>query len=197
MRLGYGALVGTYQIKGAPWGARIAAAVLLSAACPLAVTAGGKTPRPAPQQQPAPQPQPQPQQPQAAAQALPVPEARALIVMIRSSLMALHHANLTGNYTVLHDLASEDFQRANTPAKIGQAFASLSEHGLDLSLAALLTPQLLQTPAIDRNGLLQLAGFFPSEPQEIHFKLTYQASPRGWRLFALAVAPVQSSAAKK
>ena len=155
-------------------------AVLLSAACPGVAVAGGTTAKPA----------------ATAAPQLAVPEPRALIVMIRSTLMALHHANLTGNYTVLHDLASETFQQAHTAAQIGQAFAPMIQQGLDLSQSALLTPQLTQTPAIDGIGLLQLTGFFASVPKQIHFQIAYQPSPRGWRLFALAVTPVQQPQAR-
>lgn len=112
-------------------------------------------------------------------------------VFLTRPLAELDHANLTCNYTVLHDLASEAFQRAHTAAQIGQAFAPMIQRSLDLSQSSLLTPQLTQPPAIDGNGLLQLAGFVPSVPKQIHFQITYQASPRGWRLFALSVTPVQ------
>jgi hypothetical protein len=157
--------------------------------------AGAKTAAPAapPQAQTQSQPHPQAQ----AAPRLAVPQPQALIVMIRSSLMALHHANMTGNYTVLHALASESFQRANTPAVIGQAFAPLTQAGLDLSQVLLLTPQLLNAPAIDANGILQLSGVFPSQPKQIRFNLAYQAEARGWRLYGLAVTPVEVAQSEK
>ena len=81
--------------------------------------------------------------------ALAVPSPQALIVMIRSAILALHNANLSGNFTVMHDLASQAFQKANSPALLGEVFAPLRAQRLDLSVALLLTPELTMTPVIN------------------------------------------------
>ena len=52
--------------------------------------------------------------------------------MIRSTLLALDHANKTGNYTVLRDLGAPGFQ-ANTEARLAEIFAAQRKDNIDLS----------------------------------------------------------------
>jgi hypothetical protein len=46
-----------------------------------------------------------------------VPDDLKLIILIRTALIALNQANLTGNYSVLRDIATPSFQQANNPAR--------------------------------------------------------------------------------
>ena len=46
----------------------------------------------------------------AASPALSVPDDVQLLLMIKTTLIAFNQANITGNYTVLRDLAAPDFQ---------------------------------------------------------------------------------------
>ena len=39
------------------------------------------------------------------------------MILIRSTLLAANHANLTGNYTVLRELGTPDFQQTNNSAR--------------------------------------------------------------------------------
>jgi len=47
------------------------------------------------------------------------------VYLVRSALLTLNDANRSGNYTVLRDLASPDFQAKNTAADLTQSFADL------------------------------------------------------------------------
>src|SRR5882724_9070208 len=81
------------------------------------------------QQQPAPKQQPQ-QQPPA-----PKPaqiDRNGVLILIRSTLLALDQANKTGNYTVLRDLGSPDFQ-ANSAAQLAEIFVQQRRDNVDLS----------------------------------------------------------------
>ncbi|MEI9904872.1 MAG: hypothetical protein WDN06_13565 [Asticcacaulis sp.] len=53
-----------------------------------------------------------------------------VLMLVRSSLTALQQANQTGNYDVLYALGSSEFQKANTPQKLGDAFAALKPYNL-------------------------------------------------------------------
>ena len=58
------------------------------------------------------------------AQAGPPPLDRARVnILVRTTLVALNNANLTGNYTVLRDLGAPGFRAANTAARLGALFA--------------------------------------------------------------------------
>lgn len=130
---------------------------------------------------------PQARAPALAAQGNVVPKTEALLMMIRTTLIALNHANRTGNYTVLRDLAAPSFQATNNPARLGQIFAKLRAKNLDLSPIVLVSPQLLAKPAITAQGMLHIRGLFPTRPLQINFELLFQPVAGHWRLFGLSV----------
>lgn len=162
---------------------RFAAAALIAA---MSSTAAGQSPtrRPAP-----PPPAPAP-----AAPAEPQPariDRNGVLVLVRSTLLALHHANQTGNYTVLRDLGAPGFQ-SNTAARLADIFASHRAQNLDLSGVAFLDPQLTRLPQIVQGGMMHMTGVFPSVPLQVNFELLFQPVEGRWRLFGLSVNVGQS-----
>jgi hypothetical protein len=131
--------------------------------------------------------------PAAQGQALPSPES--MFAMIRSSLLALGHANETGNYTVLRDLSAPGFQASNSAAKLGIIFADLRDRGIDLLPAAILTPTITAGPSLTPQGMLSLAGYIPTQPHQMNFELAYQVVNGRWRLFGISVNPAAASPA--
>ena len=143
--------------------------------------------------------------PPAQQQSLPVSLEQALY-LIRSTLLTLNDANRSGNYTVLRDLAAPDFQARNNAADLAQIFSDLRRRNFDLYGAALLAPQLTAAPALDQNGMLHLAGYISTRPQQINFELVFQVVGNQWRLFGIAIStsdaapaqpPAQASPAKQ
>ena len=122
---------------------------------------------------------------------LPVSVEQALY-LIRSTLLTLNDANRTGNYTVLRDLASPDFQAKNTAADLAQIFAELRRRNFDLFAVALAAPQLSAPPYLDPNKMLRLTGYFPTRPLQINFDLIFQNVGGHWRLFGISVATPQA-----
>ena len=118
--------------------------------------------------------------------ALPVTVEQALY-LIRSTLLTLNDANRTGNYTVLRDLASPDFQAKNTAADLAQIFTDLRRRNFDLFAVALAAPQLTSAPHLDANKMLRLTGVFPTRPLQINFDLIFQNVNGHWRLFGISV----------
>jgi hypothetical protein len=114
-------------------------------------------------------------------------DRNGVLILIRSSLLALDHANKTGNYTVLRDLGAPGFQ-ANTDARLAEVFAAQRKDNLDLSGVAVLEPQLTVLPQIEPNGMMHMAGFFPSVPTQVNFELAFAPVNRQWRLFGISVA---------
>src|SRR5262245_45459959 len=117
------------------------------------------------------------QQPQQQSQA-PKPaqiDRNGVLILIRTTLLALDQANKTGNYTVLRDLGAPDFQ-ANSAAQLAEIFAQQRRDNIDLSGVAVIDPQLTLLPQIESNGLMRMAGFFPSVPTQVNFEY----STRRW-----------------
>jgi hypothetical protein len=137
------------------------------------VQVAAATPKPAPV---APTPARAPQ--------LPPPEA--MIILIRSSLVALSQANLTNNYTVLSTLGSPGFRAANPPQKLAQTFASFRENRIDMNPVVFVTPQLSQQPII-AGGKLRLVGYFPTQPMRVDYDLQFEPDGGTWKLFGMAV----------
>ncbi|HLW34639.1 MAG TPA: hypothetical protein VKS98_03180 [Chthoniobacterales bacterium] len=131
---------------------------------------------------PSPTPPPQPAQ----------IDRNTALILIRTTLVALQQANQTGNYSVLHAISAPGFQNANTPERLAQIFSGLRAKNFDLSGVVVLEPQLSVMPEVYQNGVMRMAGFFPSVPIQVYFDLQFIPAQGQWKLLALAVnvAPV-------
>jgi hypothetical protein len=121
-------------------------------------------------------------------------DRNGVLILIRSTLLALDQANKTGNYTVLRDLGSPDFQ-ANSAARLTEIFAQQRKDNVDLSGVAVIDPQLTVLPQIEANGLMRMAGFFPSVPTQVNFEMLYAPVDGRWRLFGVSVSFGQAAPA--
>jgi hypothetical protein len=121
-------------------------------------------------------------------------DRNGVLILIRSTLLALDQANKTGNYTVLRDIGAPGFQ-SNSAARLGEIFAKLRNDNLDLSGVAVLDPQLSLLPQIETNGLMHMTGFFPSVPSQVNFDLAFAPVNGQWRLFGISVSIGQSGPA--
>jgi hypothetical protein len=119
-------------------------------------------------------------------------DRNGVVILVRSTLLALDQANKTGNYTVLRDLGAPAF-RANTAARLAEIFAKQRNDNLDLSGVAAIDPQLSLLPQIEANGLMHMSGFFPSVPSQVNFDLAFTPVNGQWRLFGLSVALGQAA----
>jgi len=118
----------------------------------------------------------------------------AQLMLIRNTLTLVNHGNLTGNYTVLRDLASERFRQRNTAGDLATTFGNLRQQKLDLSPILVIDPQLTQPPTEVAPGRLQLVGQFPTRPQAVQFALVFQQVAAGWMIdeISLRVAPSEA-----
>ena len=113
-------------------------------------------------------------------------DRNGVLILVRSALLALDHGNKTGNYTVLRDLGAPAFQ-VNTAARLAEIFVAQRRDNVDLSGVAVIDPQLSLLPQIEANGMMRMAGFFPSVPTQVNFELTYAPVNGQWRLFGISV----------
>ncbi|MGX5801268.1 hypothetical protein ACWGS9_08490 [Bradyrhizobium sp. Arg314] len=114
-------------------------------------------------------------------------DRNGVLILVRTSLLALDQANKTGNYTVLRDLGAPGFQ-ANSAAQLGEIFAGQRKDGIDLGGIAVLEPQLTLLPQLEPSGMLHMAGFFPSVPMQVNFELLFAPVDRQWKIFGISVA---------
>jgi len=113
-------------------------------------------------------------------------DRNGVLILIRTALIALDQANKTGNYSVLRELGAPAFQ-VNSAVKLAEIFAKQRNDHLDLSGVVAIEPQLTVLPQIEANGLMHMAGFFPSVPQQLSFDLLYAPVNGQWHLFGISV----------
>lgn len=102
------------------------------------------------------------------------------INLARSTLMSVHDANLSGNYTVLKDLGSPSFQRRSAN-QLSTLFAPLQKRNLDLFAAALAPASWSEPPLIAAGGRLHLKGTFATRPHAVVFDFTFDNVDGAWK----------------
>ena len=128
----------------------------------------------------------------AAASAAPKPAGMqmsvlVLTVIIKDTIIALHHANMTGNYSVLRDMGTPVFRENFDQTALAGAFANLRARKIDLSPAYFLSPNLTKNPELNKDSELVLVGFFPTQPLRIQFELRFMQVDGKWRLAGIGV----------
>ena len=129
--------------------------------------------------------------------AIPMPAPQVLLMLVRSTLVALNQANFTGNYSVLHALGTPRLQATVTPVELGIAFTELRSQNLDLSPVLLLSPALSEPASFTPDGALRLAGEFGTSPAKIAFVTVFMPVDGIWRLDALSVQALPVAAIRK
>jgi hypothetical protein len=130
--------------------------------------------------------QPSEQHAQTFSSKIAVPPAEVLLVLLRTSLLALDHANKANDYRVLRALGAPELQKFSTE-QLSRMFSGLRAANIDLSPVAVITPQVLEPPRITPQGLLKLLGYFPTQPLQIQFEILFQPVDGHWRVFGLTV----------
>lgn len=110
------------------------------------------------------------------------------VYLVRSTLMTLNDANRTGNYSVLRDLAAPAFQARNSAADLAQSFLDLRRRKFDLFAVSFADPEFNAPLDRDPGGKIRLTGFFPTQPLQIRFDLTFQSVDGQWKLLSISVA---------
>ena len=122
---------------------------------------------------------------------LPVPDQLQLTRLIWSTMAAIHHANTSGNYSVLRDIGATGFQVQNSAAQLAEVFRGIREQRIDLSNTLLLGPTFTAPPTMVSADVLRLQGLFGLRPVAVQFDLFFQWSNGDWRLYGVSLQPVE------
>lgn len=124
-----------------------------------------------------------------------IPDADNILVLIRTSLLTLNDAVLTGNFTVFRDKMAPSARAELTTGRLFKAFEHLATRRVNMSGLSLLAPELTEPPALDADGRLKLRGVFKNEPVGIGFHLLYELADAEWMLRGISVKLVTANAA--
>lgn len=120
----------------------------------------------------------------------PVPDQLEMSKLIWSTILAVDHANRSGNYSVLRDMSAQGFQINNDAARLAQIFSGLRESRIDLSNALLVPPTYFEAPRQVQADVFEVKGLFQLRPTSIQFDLYYQWEQGRWKLFGIDIQPV-------
>lgn len=123
------------------------------------------------------------------------PTAEQTIYLVRATLIALDHANRTGNYSVLRELASTSFQQHNGADQLSGVFAGMRHSQVDLTAAALQQPRWITPPALMPDNRLALRGTMPALPSPVAFDVRFSIERGIWKLDAIDISPANTQTA--
>jgi hypothetical protein len=122
-------------------------------------------------------------------------DAIQLATLIKSTIMALQHANQTGNYSVLRDMGTPLFRERFDQARLTAVFWNLRQRNANLAPVLFLPPNLTKQPELKEGKVLHVVGDFPTQPLKIQFELLFLQIDGVWRVDGLAVDAVSAQAA--
>ena len=121
-------------------------------------------------------------------------ETVQLAALIKSTIMALQHANQTGNYSVLRDLGTPVFRERFDQAQLTAIFSNLRSRSVNLSPVLFLAPNLTKQPEMTEGNQLRIVGDFPTQPLQIQYEMLFLQIDGVWRIDGLAVDAVAQQA---
>jgi len=121
-------------------------------------------------------------------------ETVQLVGLIKSTIMALQHANQTGNYSVLRDLGTPVFRERFDQAQLTAIFSNLRSRSVNLSPVLFLAPNLTKQPELTEGNQLRVVGDFPTQPLKIQYEMLFLQIDGVWRIDGLAVDAVPQQA---
>ena len=116
-----------------------------------------------------------------------VPTVQSQEILIKTALLTLNDADLTGNYTVLHDKLSKPFREQFSPDQLKNGFKAVAEQKADWALIAAMPPIAAGEAAIDERGWLILRGYFDTKPNRVNYDLAFIPSEGQWKPIKLSV----------
>lgn len=106
-------------------------------------------------------------------------------VMVKTSLLTLNDANITGNYDVMHAKMAKVFRDRFGADTLKQAFKDFAGKHIDTIAAR---PIVATSEAqIDAEGALMLRGNFDTTPSRLTYELDYAISEGEWKLITIDV----------
>ena len=108
-------------------------------------------------------------------------------ILIKTSLLSLNDANLTGNYTVLHAKLAKPFRDQFSPDRLKKVFKTFADQKADWGLIAAKAPVATSPSVIDKRGALVVRGYFDTAPSRLTYELDFIPSEGEWKPIMLNV----------
>lgn len=116
-----------------------------------------------------------------------IPDQQSLIALTDESMHDFALAVNAGDFGDFHSNISALWKSQITKEGLYDIFEAFSDQGVDLTILEGMTPVFSEQPLIDDNGILRLAGYYPTQPSLTSFRLSYIYEHPEWKLFGINV----------
>ena len=116
-----------------------------------------------------------------------VPSALVQEVLIKTYLLTLNDANITGDYSVLHAKLAKPFREQFSAERLKNIFKSFADKKIDYGIVAAKPPVAASESKIDNRGALILRGYFDTKPSRVNYELDFIPSEGEWKPIKLNV----------
>lgn len=122
----------------------------------------------------------------APAYSAPVPNDAEQEILVKATLMTFNDANLTGNYSVLHDKASKPFRAQLSVQKLADSFKVYRDKKVNLE--SIVGADIDSAKAtFNKDGVLNVRGRFKDDEKRIRFDLNFVDEGGVWKLLGINV----------
>lgn len=116
-----------------------------------------------------------------------VPFEAELHALIKDTTLRFGDSVQAGDFSRFRAATAEVFRQRNRPGALAETFSGFVQQGVNLSPVARTTPLLSPTPDITPDGVLRVAGHFPTRPSQVRFAYEFVQESGSWRLAGLAL----------
>jgi hypothetical protein len=120
------------------------------------------------------------------------PDGDAVRELVNDTMRSFSDSLQRHDFAPFYETISDRWQAQISADELGRVFQPLVEQGTDFGNIQRLDPTFDEPAAIDQDGLLVASGFYPSEPNQARFEVSYIYEDPNWKLFGIHIAPETS-----
>ena len=115
-----------------------------------------------------------------------MPLEQEMVRLVADSMHVFAESVNEKSMVKFHSHVSNMWQQQITPNKFDEVFAAFYDAGVNLTVLDNYSPQFSGKPNIDENGVLVIAGLYPTKPNQVHFEHQYIYEGLGWKLMGFS-----------
>ena len=116
-----------------------------------------------------------------------LPAQAAIEQMVADALLSFNRAVQIRDFTSFYETLSEGWKKQTSPQQLQKTFQVFLDRKIDIEGIKNVKPLLGSPPALKDNGLLVIAGHYPTRPSRVGFELEYATDSDGWKLMGITV----------
>jgi hypothetical protein len=116
-----------------------------------------------------------------------VPPEAELARMVTETLLDFNQAVQEGDFTAFYGKLSDVWKRQTTPQQLQTIFHEFLEQRIDIGPIRDLMPQIAPSAVVNDNGVLVVAGKYPTQPSQVRFELQYTRERDRWKLMSISL----------